>query len=165
VTAVDPPPALDGADLRRVFGCFPTGVTAVCAQVDGVLVGMAASAFTPVSIDPPLVSLCVQRTSTTWPKLRQAARLGISVLAAPHDEAARRLAARTGDRFAGLDVATTADGAVLVGAAAAHLQCSVEDELPAGDHIIALLRVHVLDGTHDVEPLVFHASRFRTLAA
>ena len=153
------------ADLRRVFGCFPSGVTAVCAHRNGAPVGMAASAFTPVSLDPPLVSLCVQNTSTTWPVLRTAPVLGISVLAAPHDLACRRLSARTGDRFEGLDISTTEDGAVLVAGAAAWLTCTPDGELPAGDHTIALLRVLALDGTHDVDPLVFHASRFRTLAA
>lgn len=165
MTAADPRGAIDSDVLRRVFGCFPSGVTAVCAQFDGVPVGMAASAFTPVSMNPPLVSVCVQNTSTTWPKLRRAAMLGISVLAAPHDRACRQLSAKTGDRFAGLDIRTTDAGAVLIGGAVAWLECAVEDELPAGDHVIVLMRVHALDGTHDVDPLVFHASRFRTLAA
>jgi flavin reductase (DIM6/NTAB) family NADH-FMN oxidoreductase RutF len=156
---------MDAAMLRRVFGCFPSGVTAVCALVDGVPAGMAASAFTPVSLDPPLVSLCVQNSSTTWPRLRGADRLGISVLAESHDVVGRQLSLRTGDRFAGLDVRTTAAGALLVGGAAAWLECTVEAELPAGDHVIALLRIHALDGTPDVAPLVFHGSRFRRLVA
>jgi flavin reductase (DIM6/NTAB) family NADH-FMN oxidoreductase RutF len=156
---------LDGPALRRVFGCFPSGVAAVCARLDDALVGIAASAFTPVSLDPPLVSLCVQNTSTTWPRLRVAPRLGISVLAATQDVACRRLAAKGGDRFAGLDVRTTAEGAVLVRGAVAWFACSIRDEVPAGDHTIVLMQVHSLDGRHDVDPLVFHASRFRTLAA
>lgn len=58
---------LDGdiAQLRRAFGCFPSGVTAVCAVVDGEPVGMAASSFTSVSMAPPLVSVCVQDSSAT----------------------------------------------------------------------------------------------------
>jgi len=152
------------ADLRRVFGCFPSGVTAICAELDGRPVGMAASAFTGVSLDPPLVSVCMQDTSTTWPVLRALPRLGVSVLASPHDDACRRLSARTGDRFAGLPIRTDEDGAVLVDGAAAWFTCTLHAELPAGDHVIALLRVHALDGRHEVDPLVFHAGRFRALA-
>lgn len=60
--------AVTAADqLRPAFGCFPSGVTAVCADVDGVPAGLAASSFTSVSVEPPLVSVCMQHSSTTWP--------------------------------------------------------------------------------------------------
>ncbi len=58
--------------------------------------------------------MCVQNTSTTWPKLKDVARLGISVLGESHDEAARTLTARTGDWFAGLQAVSTENGAVLI---------------------------------------------------
>jgi flavin reductase (DIM6/NTAB) family NADH-FMN oxidoreductase RutF len=77
---------LDDSTLRRVFGCFPSGVIAVCASIDGEPVGMAASSFTTVSVAPPLVSICVQNTSTTWPRLRECERLGVSVLAEHHSD-------------------------------------------------------------------------------
>lgn len=73
-------PVTTGDQLRRAFGCFPSGIT-VCALVDGTPVGMAASSFTSVSLAPPLVSVCIQHTSTTWPVLRNRPRLGLSVLA------------------------------------------------------------------------------------
>jgi flavin reductase (DIM6/NTAB) family NADH-FMN oxidoreductase RutF len=94
-------PDLDPKSLREAFGHFPSGVIAIAAEVDGVRVGLAASTFVPVSLDPPLVSFAVQNTSETWPKLKDLPRLGISVLGEAHDEAARTLAAKTGDRFAG----------------------------------------------------------------
>ncbi|MFC1411233.1 flavin reductase family protein [Streptacidiphilus sp. N1-12] len=157
--------ALAPTELRRVFGAFPTGVTAIAALVDGVPVGLAASSFTPVSLDPPLVSVCVAHSSTTWPALRDRARLGVSVLGAHQEQACRRLAARDGDRFAALDWRATPDGAVLVEDASAWLDCSVEQQIRAGDHDIVLLRVHELDADHAVPPLVFHASGFRRLEA
>lgn len=159
------PPTLDGPTLRAAFGAFPSGVVAVCGVVDGVPVGMAASTFVPVSLDPPLVAFCVQHTSTTWPRLRALPRVGISVLGETHDTAARTLAARTGDRFAGLDLDVTAEGAVLVEGCGAHLECTVEEEFRAGDHAIVVLRVHALRTAPEVSPLVFHASAFRALRA
>lgn len=153
------------AELRRVFGAFPSGVTAIAALADGAPTGLAASSFTSVSLDPPLVSVCVAHSSTTWPALRDRTRLGVSVLGAHQEQACTRLAARDSDRFASLDWRATPDGAVLIEDASAWLDCSVEQVIRAGDHDIVLLRVHELDADPAVPPLVFHASGFRRLEA
>jgi flavin reductase (DIM6/NTAB) family NADH-FMN oxidoreductase RutF len=155
----------DGAQLRRAFGCFPSGVAAVCALVGGEPVGMAASSFTSVSVSPPLVSVCVQDTSTTWPRLRGQARLGLSVLAEEQVDTCRRLASKDGDRFASVPWEAGPRGGVFVHGATAWLECSLQGEVTAGDHAIALLLVHGLCAEPDQAPLVFHASRFRRLAA
>jgi flavin reductase (DIM6/NTAB) family NADH-FMN oxidoreductase RutF len=152
-------------ELRHAFGAFPSGVTALAALAeDGTPIGLAASSFTSVSLDPPLVSVCVAHTSTTWPLLRDRDRIGVSVLGAHQAEACRRLAARHGDRFEGLDWTATPDGAVLIDGASARFDCSIERLVRAGDHDIVLLHVHELDADHAVAPLVFHASRFHRLA-
>ncbi len=156
-------PVLQPTELRRVFGAFPTGVTAVAAMVDGAPVGLAANSFTSVSLDPPLVSLCIAHTSTTWPVLRPARRLGISVLGAHQEQAGRQLSSVGADRFATLAWRTNELGAVFLHRSSAWLDCSIEREIPAGDHDIILLRVHDLEADHDVQPLVFHASQFRQL--
>ncbi|MDW8803339.1 flavin reductase family protein [Streptomyces scabiei] len=155
----------DPAVLRQAFGCFPSGVTALCALDAGTPVGMAASTFTPVSLQPPLVSVCVQDTSSTWPRLRRQSRLGLSVLAEGQDLVCRSLAARGGDRFADVDWQSGEDGGVYVHGAGLWLDCSVHAELPGGDHTIVLLEIHGLKADPDREPLVFHGSRFRRLAA
>jgi flavin reductase (DIM6/NTAB) family NADH-FMN oxidoreductase RutF len=72
---------LEPTRLRKAFGVFPTGVVAVAAEVDGRLVGLAASSFTSVSRDPPLVSFSIANVSRTWPDLRRAVHLGVTVLA------------------------------------------------------------------------------------
>jgi flavin reductase (DIM6/NTAB) family NADH-FMN oxidoreductase RutF len=97
--------------------------------------------------------------------LRQAARLGVSVLAEGQDGAARALAARGIDRFAGLSWTVTGEGAVVLHGSAAWLDCEIEVEHPAGDHVLVLLRVRGLVGDPGHPPLVFHASRFRGLSA
>jgi flavin reductase (DIM6/NTAB) family NADH-FMN oxidoreductase RutF len=117
-----PAAARDAAALRATFGCFPSGVVAVCGMLDDVPVGMAASSFTSVSVEPPLVSFCVQDTSETWPKLRGLPRLGISVLAETHDEICLRLSRKTGDRFSDVNWEQTESGAVLVHGSSAWLE-------------------------------------------
>ena len=69
---------LDPARLREAFGVFPSGVVAVAAEVEGQLTGLAASSFTSVSLDPPLVSFSVASSSRTWPVLRRAGHLGVT---------------------------------------------------------------------------------------
>jgi len=151
--------------LRKAFGRFPSGIAALCAIVDGAPQGIVASSFTVgVSMDPPLVMFAVQNTSRTWPIVRTAGRIGVSVLGTGHDGVCRQIASKTGDRFAGLELHSTGDGALFLEEAALWLDCSVENEVPAGDHHVVLLRVHALT-THDEahEPLVFHGSAFRRL--
>ncbi|ANH37617.1 NADH-dependent flavin reductase [Nocardioides dokdonensis FR1436] len=150
--------------LRAAFGCFPSGVTAVCAMVDGEPTGMAASSFTSVSMDPALVSICIQNSSRTWRQLRSLLRLGVSVLASGQDPDCRNLARPAGDRFQDVPWGQNADGSVFIEGAAAWLNCGIHTVVPAGDHAIVLLRVHELWCDAAVEPLVFHGSKFRTLA-
>lgn len=159
------PTDLSPTSLREAFGHFPSGVIAIAAEVDGVRVGLAASTFVPVSLDPPLVSFCVQNSSTTWPKLKDLPLLGISLLGEAHDAAARTLAAKTGDRFAGLNTVSTDGGALFIDGTSVWLESAIEQEVPAGDHVIVVLRVHAVTLHDEVAPIVFHRSTFRKLGA
>ncbi|MFG2658621.1 flavin reductase family protein [Streptomyces sp. NPDC048425] len=150
--------------LRGAYGRFPSGVTAVCGLVDGLPTGIAASSFTSVSLEPPLVSVCVAHTSTTWPVLRRAACLGVSVLAEDQGPVARALASKTSDRFTSVGWVAEPRGSVFVVGAALWLECRIVQEVPAGDHVIALLEVDRLAPHAAVAPVVFHASTFRSLA-
>lgn len=154
---------LSPSTLREAFGHFPSGVVAIAAEVDGARVGLVASTFVPVSLEPPLVSFCVQNTSATWPNLKEVPSLGISVLGELHDEAARSLAAKTGDRFAGLRTVSTDSAAVFVEGTSVWLESAIEQLIPAGDHTIVILRVNNITVHPDVPPIVFHRSTFRRL--
>ncbi len=156
---------LTASSLREAFGHFPSGVVAIAAEVGGIRHGLAASTFVPVSLDPPLVSFCVQNTSTTWPKLKRVPMLGISVLGEAHDEAARTLAAKTGDRFAGLETVSRDSGAVFIKGTGLWLESAIERLIPAGDHTIVVLRVSEVTTDAEVAPIVFHRSVFRRLGA
>ncbi len=151
------------AALREAFSHFPSGVIAVAAEIDGTRVGLAASTFVPVSLDPPLVSFCIQNTSETWPRIKDVPLLGISVLGESHDKAARTLAARTGDRFAGVETVSSGGGAVFIKGTSVWLESAVEQEVPAGDHTIVIMRIHDVHVHDEVAPIVFHRSGFRRL--
>jgi len=159
---------LSPSALREAFGYFPSGVIAIAAEVDGAKVGLAASTFVPVSLDPPLVSFCVQNSSTTWPKLKDLPFLGISLLGESHDEAVKTLAAKTGDRFAGMETQSTERGAVFIHGTSVWLESGIEQLVEAGDHTIVVLRVHAITLHDDPDiqaPIVFHRSAFRRLGS
>ncbi|WP_054815474.1 flavin reductase family protein [Nocardia arizonensis] len=155
----------DGTGLRRAFANFPSGVVAVCAEVDGVPHGLAVSTFVPVSLDPPLVSFCVQNSSSTWPKLERADHLGLSLLGIDQQAAAKALGAREGDRFRDSELHRGTGDAVFIDGASAWIEGVPEARVPAGDHSVVILRIHRLATRADIEPLVFHGSRFRRLLA
>lgn len=151
--------------LRAAFATFPTGVVAVCGiDGGGAPAGMAVSSFFPISLDPPLVGLCLQKTSRTWPGLRDIPVLGISVLNNGHDGVAKKLAAKEGNRFADAQTIVTDRGAVFVAGAAAAFECRFVNEVDAGDHVIAMLEVESVTCNGEVVPLLFHLSKFVDLA-
>lgn len=154
---------LDPRLLRDAFGSYPTGVVAVAARVGDELVGLAASSFTSVSLEPALVSFSVATTSRTWPRLREAGALGVSVLADHHDAVCRQLAGPADERFEGLALAATPQGAVVLDEAVTHFVCRVHAEVEAGDHVVVLLAVDAVTDTAGGSPLVFHRSGFAKL--
>lgn len=152
--------------LRRTFGTFPSGVVALCGTTpEGETVGMAISAFVPVSLEPPLIGVAIQNNSRTWAVLRTLPALGVSVLAADQHIEARQLAAREGNRFTNIDLGNlTEGGAVFLADSVSRFDCVPESETPAGDHSMVLLRIRAVSLSYDVVPLVFHESGFATLS-
>lgn len=157
-------PHLDGAQLRQAFAHYPTGVVVVGALIDDRPVGMAVSSFVSMSLDPPLVSISIAHSSSTWPTLSAAPTLGLTVLSEHQEHTSRALSARVGDRFAGVDWRAGDDGAVFITDGSLHITVRVEDTLPAGDHHLVLLRI-VDISTHAEahKPLVFHGSGYHRL--
>lgn len=148
--------------LRQVLGTYATGVTAVLGVDPGTgrPAGLVANSFTSVSLDPPLVSVCVARTSTSWPRVRAAGRLSINVLAAGQRQACTQLARPGADKLGGLPLGVTPAGTPVLCGALAWLDCAIGQEIPAGDHTLVILRVHDRALLADGEPLVFFGGEY-----
>ncbi|MFW7415492.1 flavin reductase family protein [Demequina sp. SO4-18] len=155
--------ALEGKALRSALAAYPSGVVAMCALVDGAPVGMAVNSFTSVSLDPPLVSISVARTSMTWQHLRSAEHVGLSVLSADQEVISRSLSGPRDQRFAHASWESRDCGAVHICGAALHLRCRRHDSFDGGDHIIVLYEVVEVDHFPERFPLVFHGSRYRSI--
>lgn len=155
----------DPMTLRRAFGHYPSGVAALAAEIDGAKHVVIASSFmVGISLDPPLVQFAIQNSSQTWPKLREAERIGVSVIGQHQGPLSRQLAGRDRDaRFEGVGIDRVDGGAILLQDAPITFECSVYAEYPAGDHEVILLKVEALTCDAETEPIVFHGSKFREL--
>ena len=162
------PGAVDPASpeaLRETFSRFPQGVALIAAEVDGSPVGLVASTLTAgVSLEPPLVSVAIQNSSATWPTLRRATELGISLLSTEQEALARQLASKDRPRrFSGVDSEVSAGGALTLPGSSARLWTRHYGEFAAGDHTVALLEILATGTEEGPEALVFHRSQFKWL--
>jgi 3-hydroxy-9,10-secoandrosta-1,3,5(10)-triene-9,17-dione monooxygenase reductase component len=151
-------PDVDTQHFRRVLGLFATGVVAVTA-VDpdtGRPAGLAANSFTAVSLRPPLVSVSVARTSTTWPRIKAAREHCINILAEHQRRICLQLATPGADKFRDVAWMASPTGHPILEGALGWLECAVEMEHEAGDHVIVISRVMRLDMRPDEPPLIFY---------
>lgn len=149
----------DAAYLKDIYSHFPTGVVAVVGELNGALVGLTVSSFVPVSLDPPLVSFCVQNSSTTWPKLRKSPILGVSFLSEHQDSIAKKLSSKSDDRFVDIKIVSHRT-AIYIEHATVWLGGVIEDTHIAGDHTIVVLRVLDIQLSGVDTPLIFYRSVF-----
>jgi len=149
-----------------MFAQHPTGIAAICAEIDGTPHGMVATSFSVgASFEPPLMLLAVQQDSRTWPRLASTPRLGVSVLAQQNAEAVRRLASRHGDRFAGIEIVRSVHGAVFVRGARLWLDCRIVSDHELGDHRIVVLEAVGASSLASAAPLVYHDGQVTVAAA
>jgi flavin reductase (DIM6/NTAB) family NADH-FMN oxidoreductase RutF len=135
---------LDAASLKAVLGRFATGVAAVTGLHSRTPVGLVVDSFTAVSLAPPLISFCVAHTSTTWPRLRASEGLCLTFLAADQRDLARRLATSGPAKFHGVPWTPSPAGLPIIDGGLAWLECEIDAEHPAGDHVIIVARIHHL---------------------
>lgn len=157
-SAASPSPAhpeIDGATYRTVMGHFLTGVTVITAMDGDTPVGMAASSFTSLSMDPPLVLFCAGASSSTWPRIQRTGHYCVNVLAADQEQVSRQFASKLPDKFDGIGWTHARSGSPRITGALAWIDCRIEAEHLGGDHIIVVGRV--LDLGHDEgEPLGYY---------
>lgn len=152
----------DSASFRAVLGHFATGITVITAMDGDDPVGLAASSFTSVSLDPPLVLFCAAKTSSTWPRIQKAGHFTVNVLD-EHQESISQLFATPGaDRFGHVSWSVSNHGPILEDIHA-YLDCTIHAQHDAGDHIIVVGRVEALGLTADAGPLLFYRGRYGRL--
>ncbi|HEY8470391.1 MAG TPA: flavin reductase family protein [Longimicrobiales bacterium] len=146
--------------LREAFSRWASGVTVVAVRDEPHVLAITATAFAPVSIEPPLVLVCVGANAVVLPLLEPGARFAISILS----ERQRRLASMFADPAPLGREHFAAEGEPLVRGALVGLACTVRDVHPGGDHAIVVAQITRLVMGDEAPPLLYYAREYRTLA-
>ncbi len=157
------PAEIDPFQFRQLLGRFATGVTilTVATPQDRPL-GMTANSLASVSLQPPLISVCVDREAEMHDVILQAPEFVVNVLASPQEALARRFSDKHEDRFEGVGYHLSPEGLILLDGVLAHIVCERDATHPAGDHTIVLGRV-IGGGTYDGHPLLYYRGGYTAL--
>ncbi|CAM5403188.1 FMN reductase (NADH) RutF [Streptomyces avidinii] len=158
-----PADPVDPAAFREALGAFASGITVVAAlSDDGRPAGLACQSFASLSLEPPLVLLCVGKGSSSWPKVRAAGRFGISILAEDQRSVCEALGRPGEEKFADVGWETSPHGAVRITGALATVDCALEAVHEAGDHYLVTARVLELAARDGGSPLLYYRSAYAT---
>lgn len=156
--------AVDQALFRQLLGRFATGVTVITARdAEGHPHGMTANSLSSVSLEPPLVLLCIDHEASMHGLLVQSAQFAVNILASNQETLSRRFAQEHEERFDGVGYQESPRGHVLLDGALAHIECERVATHEAGDHTILVGRV-VAGGTTDGRPLCYFRGGYASLA-
>lgn len=163
--AQNTPMGIEEAEFRRVLGHFATGVAVVAARADaGPPRGLTANAIASVSLDPPLVLVCVERDADAHDTIPAAESFAISILRADHEALARRFATYdTGTKFDGVVTTEAVTGAPVLEEALAWVDCRLWASYDGGDHTIYVGEVVDADA-EDGSPLTYFRGGYGRLA-
>lgn len=152
---------LSSNEFRDIIGRFASGVTVITAQHEGRLLGTTASAVSSLSLDPPMLLVCLNKTSTTGQGIAQAGRFAVNILAEDQADAALRFASK-GDKFAGVNILYGGGGEPLLEDALANLECRLVEEVTGGTHSVFLAEVEHATGRQGA-PLAYFRGQFGRL--
>jgi len=151
--------------FREVLRSFATGVTVVTSGGAGAPCGVTANAFASVSLEPPLVLVCLNARSSSAATIARNGAFAVNVLAAGQEWLSRRFASPMRPRghamFRDVPHHTGTTGAALLDPAVAWLECRLHEIHAGGDHLIVIGEVLSCGADQSREPLVFHAGRYR----
>jgi flavin reductase (DIM6/NTAB) family NADH-FMN oxidoreductase RutF len=148
-------------EFRSVLRRFPTGVTIVTTLVDGKPKGFTANAFSSVSLDPPIVLVCVNRQARSHPLIARAGKFCVNLLRLEQADLALRFATPSlGDPFSGLSFRAETTGSPVLDGTLGYLDCELSEEHSAGTHTIFLGGV-VACGSEDGAPLGYFNADYR----
>jgi flavin reductase (DIM6/NTAB) family NADH-FMN oxidoreductase RutF len=155
---------IDPKELRRLMGQFATGVTIITTRDDtGRPYGLTANAFTSLSLDPPLVLICIDRQAETFSHFYASRCFVVNVLTEGQTDLSSRFAKSGGFKFEGLAYETNASGVPILDGTLAHIECALVETHDAGDHVIHVGQVENF-AVRGGEPLLFFQGRYRRLA-
>jgi flavin reductase len=163
-----PVPGFTAKEFRSALGAFATGVTVITSQSGDRSYGMTANAFTSLSLDPPLVLICVKGDTEGSQIITQNAVFAVNVLSADQEPISRYFSSKERPRgreaFREISHRSGASGSPILDGVAAYIDCRVTTQYPAGDHVIFIGEVQALGVDPSLRPLLFHHGKYRLLS-
>ena len=154
----------DPRTLRAALGCFATGVTVVtCIAENGQPVGLTANSFTSVSLDPPLLLVCIAKNANCAPAFNVAGHFAVNVLQNEQQPASMRFAARDEDRFGATPWSEGEFGPPILGDSLGVFECERFQVHDGGDHYIIVGRVMKASFDAALDPLLYFRGKYRRL--
>ena len=153
---------MDEAAFKNAMSHFASGVTIVTTEHEGKSFGMTVASFASLSLHPPLVLVCIEKSVKTHDAIAGSGKFGVSILSSTQQEVSSRFASRAEDKFSGVAVRRGKLGLPLIAGALTTVECSVENSLPGGDHTIFIGKV-VDAQTSEGAPLVYFRSGYREI--
>lgn len=149
--------------FRAVLGRFASGITVITTRdTDGTPHGMTVSAFSSLSLDPPLILVCIANEATMAPLMARTASFAVNILSAGQESVSRRFAGKFDDRFAGIGYHDGELGDPVLEDVLAWMQCRIVARHDAGDHVIVVGQVEQAGAT-DGKPLLYYRGGYATL--
>lgn len=157
---------IDEGHFKLALSHFASGVTVVTTEHDGRQYGMTVASFASLSLHPPLVLVCIERSVKTHDAIAAAGKYGVSILSSTQADISSKFASRSDDKFNGVeliegDLDVPLNVPLIKGALTA-IECRVYDRLPGGDHTIFIgevMKIHTQEG----DPLLYFRSGYREM--
>ncbi len=154
--------------FRKVLSQFATGVTIVTTRHGDTIHGLTANAFCSVSLEPPLVLVCVDKSAQSHDLIKQSGHFVVNILTTAQEELSRRFSTNhssAAERFAGIDFRTEMTGAPVLEESLGWLDCKLVAAHPGGDHTIFVGEVLALGPSGNDNPLLYYQSQYQKLAS
>jgi flavin reductase (DIM6/NTAB) family NADH-FMN oxidoreductase RutF len=153
---------IDEAQFKLAMSHFASGVTIVTTEHEGRPYGMTVASFASLSLHPPLVLVCIEKSVKTHDAIAGAGAFGVSILAQEQQAVSGKFASKRDDKFEGVSVRRGELNVPLIEGATCTLECRLHAQLPGGDHSIFVGEVVDAQTTEDA-PLVYYRSAYREL--
>lgn len=161
-------PTIEAQDFRRAMGSFASGVNVITVRdAAGEPHGMTATAFCSVSMEPPLVLICVNRDTRTYDLIVESGRFGVSMLSGGSTEVSNHCARPGADKRLPEDWLVDDDPSrtPVLASALVHADCSIHEQQEAGTHAVFIGQVEHVHFGEDADPLLYFKGSYRKLVA
>ena len=153
---------IDEGHFKLALSHFASGVTVVTTEHDGRHYGMTVASFASLSLHPPLVLVCIERSVKTHDAIAASGKYGVCILSSTQADISSKFASRRDDKFDGVELIEGDLDVPLIKGALTAIECRVYDRLPGGDHTIFIgevLKIHTQEG----DPLLYFRSGYREM--